>query len=311
MTTVGKSIDHPKAKGLVDKYFVKVESLSVNKAISPRIRFKLKDVIDLRKNEWIPKRPNVVPKTIEEVHRDAVLEKLDKERKMVILARESRDRMMMKQRSYDEDEEDEDEFLPPVVSIPKKRTSSQTSQHTQSLTSLPTLPHISILQPQTPQQTQPLSTFIQQPQTTQQHQLSPTLQRLQPQSQSQPPTLQRLQPQSQSQSPTLQRLQPQSQSHPQLPTQELLQCESPRNLTTSNAKNKQSQDKKQRDRHSCGRRKPQSPPSSPTPKYQYVVSSRDITKTPHLNSSPVYIKKSERHTNPNKESPSTQYKEVR
>jgi len=285
MTTVGKSIDHPKAKGLVDKYFVKVEALSANKAISSRIRFRLKDVIDLRKNEWIPKRPTVVPKTIEEVHRDAVLEKLDKERKMVLLSRESRDRKM--QRSYDEDEEDEDEFLPPVV-IPKKPTLSQTSQQTQPLSSLPTLPHISILQqPQTQQQTQStlphISTLTQQPQSTQPQQRSPTLQRLQPH----------------------------SQSHPQLPTQELLQGESPRNLSTSNSKNKQSQDKKQRDRHSYGRRKPQTPPSSPTPKYQYVVSSRDITKTPHLNSSPVYIKKSERHTNPNKESPSTQYKEVR
>jgi len=276
ITTVGKSIDHPKAKELMDKYFIKIEALSASKAISPRIRFKLKDVIDLRKNEWIPKRPTAVPKTIEKVHRDAELEKLDKERKMNLLGRESRDRKLLL-RTEDDDEEDEDEFLPPAISLLKKPTPSQTPQQTQPHPPLPTLTHISTDLQQTPQQTQPPSPL-------------PTLPHIS--------TLQLQTPQQTQRSPTLQRSQTFSQSYPQLPTQELLPLESPRNLTTSNSKNKQPQV-----RHS-GRRKPQyqSPPSSP--KYQYVVSSRDIPKT-HQNSSPVYIKKSER------QSPSTQYKEVR
>jgi len=61
MTLIGKTIDHPKAKILMDAYFVKMESLSKNQDVSRRIRFKLIDVVDLRNNNWQSKRLQIPP----------------------------------------------------------------------------------------------------------------------------------------------------------------------------------------------------------------------------------------------------------
>jgi translation initiation factor 4G len=61
MMLIGKTIDQPKAKVLMDAYFVKIESLSKSKDISIRMRFKLADVVDLRKNNWLPKRLQIPP----------------------------------------------------------------------------------------------------------------------------------------------------------------------------------------------------------------------------------------------------------
>jgi translation initiation factor 4G len=61
MTLIGKTIDLPKAKILMDAYFAKMESLTKNKAISTRVRFKLTDVVDLRNNHWQSKRLQIPP----------------------------------------------------------------------------------------------------------------------------------------------------------------------------------------------------------------------------------------------------------
>jgi len=61
MTLIGKTIDLPKAKILMDAYFAKMESLCKNKAISTRVRFKLTDVVDLRNNHWQSKRLQIPP----------------------------------------------------------------------------------------------------------------------------------------------------------------------------------------------------------------------------------------------------------
>ncbi len=37
---------------------------------SSRIRFKLKDVIDLRKDNWKPRREQAGPKTIDQIHKE-------------------------------------------------------------------------------------------------------------------------------------------------------------------------------------------------------------------------------------------------
>ncbi|XVE76798.1 hypothetical protein DITRI_Ditri13aG0009500 [Diplodiscus trichospermus] len=58
MSTIGEMIDHPKAKVYVDAYFERMAKLSNNMKLSPRVRFKLKDAIDLRKNKW-QQRPKV------------------------------------------------------------------------------------------------------------------------------------------------------------------------------------------------------------------------------------------------------------
>ncbi|RDX78681.1 Eukaryotic translation initiation factor 4G [Mucuna pruriens] len=76
MSTIGEMIDHPKAKEHMDAYFERKKSLSNNMNLSSRVRFMLKDVIDLRKNKWQQRRKVEGPKKIEEVHRDASQERL-------------------------------------------------------------------------------------------------------------------------------------------------------------------------------------------------------------------------------------------
>ncbi|KAL6125766.1 hypothetical protein ACLB2K_073820 [Fragaria x ananassa] len=75
MSTIGEMIDHPKAKEHMDAYFERVKSLSNNKNLSSRVRFMLKDTIDLRKNRWQQRRKVEGPKKIEELHRDAAQER--------------------------------------------------------------------------------------------------------------------------------------------------------------------------------------------------------------------------------------------
>ncbi|KAL0380036.1 UNVERIFIED_CONTAM: Eukaryotic translation initiation factor 4G [Sesamum angustifolium] len=75
MSTIGEMIDHPKAKEHIDAYFDIMAQLSNNMKLSSRVRFMLKDSIDLRKNKWQQRRKVEGPKKIEEVHRDAAQER--------------------------------------------------------------------------------------------------------------------------------------------------------------------------------------------------------------------------------------------
>ncbi|KAK8650473.1 hypothetical protein V6N13_140111 [Hibiscus sabdariffa] len=75
MSTIGEMIDHPKAKVHMDAYFERMAKLSNNMKLSSRVRFMLKDAIDLRKNRWQQRRKVEGPKKIEEVHRDAAQER--------------------------------------------------------------------------------------------------------------------------------------------------------------------------------------------------------------------------------------------
>ncbi|XP_059633797.1 eukaryotic translation initiation factor 4G-like [Cornus florida] len=75
MSTIGEIIDHPKAKEHMDAYFDMMERLSNNMKLSSRVRFMLRDAIDLRKNKWQQRRKVEGPKKIDEVHRDAAQER--------------------------------------------------------------------------------------------------------------------------------------------------------------------------------------------------------------------------------------------
>ncbi|KAL2932316.1 Eukaryotic translation initiation factor 4G [Bienertia sinuspersici] len=75
MSTIGEMIDHPKAKEHMDAYFDIMGQLSNNMKLSSRVRFMLRDSIDLRKNKWQQRRKVEGPKKIEEVHRDAAQER--------------------------------------------------------------------------------------------------------------------------------------------------------------------------------------------------------------------------------------------
>ncbi|KAK2650876.1 hypothetical protein Ddye_018365 [Dipteronia dyeriana] len=75
MSTIGEMIDHPKAKEHIDAYFDRMAKFSNNMKLSSRVRFMLKDSIELRKNKWQQRRKVDGPKKIEEVHRDAAQER--------------------------------------------------------------------------------------------------------------------------------------------------------------------------------------------------------------------------------------------
>ncbi|XP_077591404.1 eukaryotic translation initiation factor 4 gamma 2b [Stigmatopora nigra] len=74
MRTVGPRLDHAKAKSLMDQYFGRMRSLMNNKDMPARIRFLLQDTVELRENNWIPRKAffDNGPKTINQIRQDAV-----------------------------------------------------------------------------------------------------------------------------------------------------------------------------------------------------------------------------------------------
>ncbi|KAI8570305.1 hypothetical protein RHMOL_Rhmol01G0024000 [Rhododendron molle] len=70
--TIGKQLDEsPKSRHINDMYFSRLKELSTNPHLAPRLRFMVRDVIDLRANSWIPRREEVKAKTITEIHSEA------------------------------------------------------------------------------------------------------------------------------------------------------------------------------------------------------------------------------------------------
>ncbi|XP_048460202.1 eukaryotic translation initiation factor 4 gamma 1a [Rhincodon typus] len=74
LTTIGKDLDFEKAKPRMDQYFNQMEKIIKERKTSSRIRFMVQDVIDLRQNNWVPRRGDQGPKTLEQIHRDAQIE---------------------------------------------------------------------------------------------------------------------------------------------------------------------------------------------------------------------------------------------
>uniref|UniRef100_A0A673JKA7 Eukaryotic translation initiation factor 4 gamma 1-like n=1 Tax=Sinocyclocheilus rhinocerous TaxID=307959 RepID=A0A673JKA7_9TELE len=58
----------------MDQYFHQMEKIIKDRKTSSRIRFMLQDVLDLRKNNWVPRRGDQGPKTIDQIHKEAELE---------------------------------------------------------------------------------------------------------------------------------------------------------------------------------------------------------------------------------------------
>ncbi|XP_062851459.1 eukaryotic translation initiation factor 4 gamma 1-like [Trichomycterus rosablanca] len=75
LSTAGKDLDLDNGKNLLDYYFNQLGTVIKDRRTSSRISFMILDVLDLRKNNWIPRRVDQGPKTIEEVHKEAELEK--------------------------------------------------------------------------------------------------------------------------------------------------------------------------------------------------------------------------------------------
>lgn len=79
LTTIGKDLDHQKAKPRMDQYFDQMEKVIEKRKISSRIKFALKDVIELRGCGWVPRRDDANPKTIDQIHREAEQKEKDEE----------------------------------------------------------------------------------------------------------------------------------------------------------------------------------------------------------------------------------------
>ncbi|KAK1414028.1 hypothetical protein QVD17_29766 [Tagetes erecta] len=70
--TIGKQLDEsPKSRRINDLYFNRLKELATNQQLAPRMRFMVRDVIELRSNKWIPRREEVKAKTITEIHTEA------------------------------------------------------------------------------------------------------------------------------------------------------------------------------------------------------------------------------------------------
>ncbi|XP_054821552.1 eukaryotic translation initiation factor-like [Prosopis cineraria] len=70
--TIGKQLDESqKSRRINDMYFSRLKELSSNPQLVSRLRFMIRDVLDLRANNWVPRREEVKAKTITEIHSEA------------------------------------------------------------------------------------------------------------------------------------------------------------------------------------------------------------------------------------------------
>ncbi|TXG60725.1 hypothetical protein EZV62_012088 [Acer yangbiense] len=70
--TIGKQLDEsPKSRRINDMYFSRLKDLTINPQLAPRLRFMVRDVLDRRANNWVPRREEVKAKTITEIHSEA------------------------------------------------------------------------------------------------------------------------------------------------------------------------------------------------------------------------------------------------
>lgn len=83
LTTIGKVLDSRVNQHNPDGLapcFVQLAELAGKKnqrKISSRIRFMIQDVIDLRANQWIPRRDENKPKTMDQIQKEAECERSD------------------------------------------------------------------------------------------------------------------------------------------------------------------------------------------------------------------------------------------
>ncbi|CAO3614341.1 unnamed protein product [Cunninghamella echinulata] len=78
LTTIGANLDrNPQTEGWVDLFFKRMKTEMYHSPhLSSRVKFKILDLFDLQKNNWVPRRNNQTgPKTIAEIHEEAEREK--------------------------------------------------------------------------------------------------------------------------------------------------------------------------------------------------------------------------------------------
>ncbi|XP_015120443.1 eukaryotic translation initiation factor 4 gamma 1 isoform X2 [Diachasma alloeum] len=80
LTTIGKTLEPKSEPSVFPGYFNQLAELSSKKSskkISSRVRFMIQDVIDLRASQWIPRRDDSNPKTMDQIQKEAESERLE------------------------------------------------------------------------------------------------------------------------------------------------------------------------------------------------------------------------------------------
>ncbi|PFH52156.1 hypothetical protein AMATHDRAFT_57504 [Amanita thiersii Skay4041] len=75
LTTVGSLLDTQKARAHMDVYFQRMKELTSSPNVSPRMRFMLQDVIELRERKWVARNAVAAPTTLAQIHEAAAKEK--------------------------------------------------------------------------------------------------------------------------------------------------------------------------------------------------------------------------------------------
>ncbi|XP_033646152.1 eukaryotic translation initiation factor 4 gamma 2-like [Asterias rubens] len=73
INTVGRRLDHDKARSWMDQYFDRMYRFSENPELPARIRFMLQDCLELRRNNWQFRHSLIVqgPRTLRQIHQEA------------------------------------------------------------------------------------------------------------------------------------------------------------------------------------------------------------------------------------------------
>ncbi|KAH9559266.1 hypothetical protein CY35_06G048400 [Sphagnum magellanicum] len=71
-STVGKQLEESAMSRVAfDTYFARLKDISGSKSLPARIKFMVRDILDLRSNKWIPRHEEVKAKRINEIHAEA------------------------------------------------------------------------------------------------------------------------------------------------------------------------------------------------------------------------------------------------
>ncbi len=96
LTTIGKEVDKPNNATKMKSYFDRLERIvKKRESTTARIRFMILDIIELRKNTWVPRRKDNAPRRIEEIRQEAEEERLKLEAQ--IAAAQANERNMRNQ----------------------------------------------------------------------------------------------------------------------------------------------------------------------------------------------------------------------
>ncbi|KAJ4873066.1 Eukaryotic translation initiation factor isoform 4G-2 [Raphanus sativus] len=70
--TIGKQLEeNQRSRGINDTYFQRMKELAKHPMLAPRLKFMVRNVIDLRANNWVPRREEMKAKKITEIHSEA------------------------------------------------------------------------------------------------------------------------------------------------------------------------------------------------------------------------------------------------